>query len=137
MESTSTKEMKDSGDTSASTNESELTSSAITDEWPVIADTAFYGVAGDLANALAPGTEADRAALLCHILGEFSAVIGRGSFIKIDGHHMPLSFWPVLVGDTSKSRKGTADNITRHIYQEADFTWNRGKHTAACPAPKD
>ena len=71
--------------------------------WPTLDPTALSGVAGDIVNALLPFTEADKVTLLVHILSEFSCIVGRVPHIRLDGDYSPLLFWPVVVGDTSKS----------------------------------
>jgi hypothetical protein len=76
------------------------------DAWPHLDGEALYGLAGDIVKVLGPHTEADPLALHAHFLAEFSCVIGRSPSVTLDGTPNPLLFWPVLVGDTSKSRKG-------------------------------
>jgi len=87
----------------------------------------FSGLPGDIVNTISPYTEADRVALLVHLLAEFSCTIGRGSGIEVDGGWSPLSFWPVCVGASSKSRKGTASNRIQALFQYAFQTWTRGE----------
>lgn len=103
-----------------------------TREWPVLPEEALYGLAGDVVRGILPYTEADSVALLVHFLAEFSAIIGRREskpWIEIDGCKVPLLFWAVIVGETSKSRKGTAAKRVQQLFQAADSTWTRGKHS--------
>ena len=45
--------------------------------WPTLKDAALHGTAGKIVGAVAPFTEADPAAILLHLLGEFGACVGR------------------------------------------------------------
>ena len=72
-------------------------------DWPALDPMALTGVAGDIVNAIGPYTEADKVTLLIHLLSEFSCMVGRVPHIRLDGDYSPLLFWPVAVGDTSKS----------------------------------
>ena len=99
--------------------------------WPTIDQKAFSGVAGDIVNAIAPYTEADKVTLLVHLLSEFSCIIGRVPHIRLDGDYSPLLFWPVVVGDTSKSRKGAGSKRIKRVYKKVDPTWTRGKHSGS------
>lgn len=99
--------------------------------WPELDDAALHGLAGDIVNTIAPFTEADKVTLLVHILSEFSCMIGRGPHIKVDGDDCPLSFWPVVVGDTSKSRKGSGGKRIKRLFQSVDSEWTRGKHSGS------
>ena len=74
-----------------------------------------------------PHTEADRVALLGQVLSEFSCVIGPGSQVVLDGASNPLLFNMVLVGQTSKARKGTADKRIKRVFQLAIYGWTRGE----------
>ena len=100
-------------------------------KWPELEAPALHGIAGDIVKTLAPYTEADKVTLLVHILSEFSCMIGRLPFIKLDGDDTYLMFWPVVVGDTSKSRKGSGSKRIKRIFQQVDPIWTRGKHSGS------
>ena len=99
--------------------------------WPQLDEQALHGLAGDIVHAMAPFTEADKVTLLVHILSEFSCMIGRGPHIRLDGDCVPLLFWPTVVGDTSKSRKGSGAKRIKRLFQAVDPTWTRGKHSGS------
>lgn len=86
--------------------------------WPCLDKEALYGLAGDVVRAIGPHTEADPVALLVHFLAEFSCIVGRSPSVTLDGTPNPLLHWPVLVGDTSKSRKGSASKRIGRLYKE-------------------
>lgn len=116
-------------------NSTDLNSSnsliSFTPKWPELEAPALHGIAGDIVKTLAPYTEADKVTLLVHILSEYSCMIGRNPFIKLDGDDTYLMFWPVVVGDTSKSRKGSGSKRIKRIFQQVDPVWTRGKHSGS------
>ncbi len=97
------------------------------DPWPVLNVKALHGLAGEVVRLLKPHTEADPVALLASFLAEVGTMLGRGSHLILDGSYHPLLFWPVLVGRSSKSRKGSAGNRIRTICAMADPNWTRGE----------
>jgi hypothetical protein len=97
------------------------------DSWPVLEQDALYGLAGDVVRLYEPHTEADPVALLASCLAEVGAMVGRAPHLILDGGYHPLLFWPVLVGKSSKSRKGTADKRIDALCQLVDDHWTRGE----------
>ena len=81
--------------------------------WPQVDRQAFHGLAGEVVHAMEPYTEADPIALLGHLLAEFSCIVGPTPYIQLDGSPCRLAFWPVMVGETSKGRKGSATQRIR------------------------
>ena len=97
------------------------------DPWPVLDDAALHGLCGDVVKILEPHTEADRVALLVSFLSEFGTMMNRAPHLVLDGTIHPLLFWPVLVGQSSKSRKGTAGKRIQTLLSLADVSWTRGE----------
>ena len=95
--------------------------------WPTLDNAACHGLAGEIVDLFAPHTEADPVALLASLLSEVGAGLGRGPHLVLDGTYHPLLFWPVLVGKTSKSRKGTAGKRIQALLERADPSWHRGE----------
>lgn len=95
--------------------------------WPSLDDAALHGLAGDVVRLIEPHTEADPVALLVSFLSEFGAMLNRGPHLILDGSYHPLLFWPVLVGQSSKSRKGTASRRIETVFTLADEGWTRGE----------
>ncbi|MEC4890630.1 MAG: hypothetical protein RI101_11265 [Nitrospira sp.] len=95
--------------------------------WPSLDDAALHGLAGDVVRLIEPHTEADPVALLVSFLSEFGAMLNRGPNLILDGSYHPLLFWPVLVGQSSKSRKGTASRRIETVFTLADEGWTRGE----------
>ena len=78
-------------------------------KWPgPLDDAAFYGVVGEIVRRIEPQTEADTAALLICFLVAFGNAIGRTVYFVADGARHYANLFAVLVGETSKGRKGTA-----------------------------
>ena len=56
--------------------------------WPVLADEAYHGLAGEAVRAIGPNTESDPADLLATILAKGGNAIGRGAhFVIEDDEH--------------------------------------------------
>lgn len=92
--------------------------------WPEdLSERAFYGLAGNVVNSISPYSEADNAALLVNFLIAFGNVIGSSSHFKVgsDTHH--LNLFGVLVGESSKSRKGMSWSWIRELYRVIDEQW--------------
>ncbi len=69
---------------------------------------ALYGLAGEIVKKLKPETEAHPAALLAEILMSFGNIIGRTAYFQVEDTRHYGNIFAVKVGDTAKSRKGTA-----------------------------
>ncbi len=93
--------------------------------WPALDDSARHGVAGEVVNAIAPETEADPAALLVSLLVAAGSCIGAGPHVLADGARHPARLFAVLVGQSSKARKGTSWSQVRQVMEAADEQWLR------------
>jgi hypothetical protein len=92
--------------------------------WPgPLEPAAFHGIAGDFVRLVAPHTEADPAALLVQLLVQFGNVIGRGPHFKIGPDRHGTNLFALIVGATSKGRKGTSESNVRHVLSQIDPTW--------------
>jgi hypothetical protein len=93
-------------------------------QWPTqLQPEAFHGVAGELVETIDPHTEADPAALLVQFLIAFGNVIGRSPYFTAGAdHHYPNQF-AVLVGPSSKGRKGSSWSAIQHVVGMADSEW--------------
>lgn len=98
------------------------------ESWPVLDEAARHGLAGEVVSLLEPHTETDPVALLASFLSEAGTLLNRRPHLILDGTYHPLLFWAVLVGRSSKSRKGTADRRVRSLWEMADQTWRRGEY---------
>jgi len=99
--------------------------------WPKLDHAALYGLPGEIVRAIAPHTEADPVGLLAHLLAKASCYMGRGPYVELDGSPNPLLFWPVVVGDTGKSRKGSASKRIDRMFKDAFPEWTGGAFRGA------
>jgi hypothetical protein len=89
--------------------------------WPQPpADDAFHGLPGAIVEKIAPHTEADPVAILAQLLVCCGALIGRGAYFQVEAtRHHPNEF-ALLVGDSSRARKGSSFDHVARLLSEAD-----------------
>jgi len=75
---------------------------------PQLSDQALYGLAGEIVRTLEPHTEADNAALLVQLLAGFGCLIGKKPYFRAEADHHYTKLFAVIVGASSKGRKGTS-----------------------------
>lgn len=94
--------------------------------WPERPDAAaFHGLGGEIVKRIEPHTEADPMALLLQLLVAFGNNVGRGAYLRIEGDdHVPVLF-AVMVGLTSKGRKGTSWGRVRELMKLASPDWTK------------
>ncbi|MGH3088810.1 MAG: hypothetical protein ACRDSJ_16005, partial [Rubrobacteraceae bacterium] len=92
-------------------------------EWPELSEKALHGLAGEIVRAVEPRTEADTAAILANTLAAFGNAIGRGAYLRVGPARHYLNLFVSLVGDTSKSRKGSSWNPTENLFHAACPEW--------------
>jgi hypothetical protein len=92
--------------------------------WPLMDRAAYYGLTGDFVRALEPHTEADPAGLVIQFLTMSGNMIGNSPYylVESDKHHAVL--FTVLVGASSKGRKGTGAGRVREAAKVADMNWS-------------
>jgi hypothetical protein len=92
--------------------------------WPgPPAEEAFHGLVGRVIGCLEPSTEADPAALLVQALVSFGNIIGRSAHFTVEGDCHYGNQFCVLVGRTSKGRKGTSWSRIRQLFEAVDRDW--------------
>jgi hypothetical protein len=98
--------------------------------WPEMDSAAYYGLAGDFVRATEPHTEADSAGLLVQFLVTFGNIIGPEPYclVESDRHHANL--FALLVGNSSRGRKGTSGGRVRLMAQAADEVWSNERNAA-------
>ena len=93
-------------------------------DWPKpMAEAAYHGLTGQVVRTIEPHTEADPAALLINFLEYFGNAVGRGphGIVEADRHGTNLN--AVLVGTTSKARKGSSRGHIHELFRRVDPTW--------------
>ena len=92
--------------------------------WPAPLDSdAFHGVAGEFVRLTEPHTEADPAALLLQFLVAAGNLVGRNSHFCAEADLHYTNLFTVIVGLTSKGRKGTSLGHIKRIMSEVDAYW--------------
>ena len=83
----------------------------------------FTASRGLVVRALAPHTEAHPAAILLQLLAAFGNAVGPAPHCMVDATRHGLNLFVVLVGESSKARKGTSWNQIRRLFAEVDHPW--------------
>ena len=92
--------------------------------WPdPLDEAAFHGVIGDWVRSVSPNTEADPAALLFQGLVTFGNIFGRNPHFMVEATEHHCNEFLLLVGNTSKGRKGTSWDHARIIAKATDTYW--------------
>ena len=92
-------------------------------EWPQTTPEMFHGLAGDIVRLIAPHTEADPVALLVQLLAAFGSALGRTAYFTAEADQHFGNLFIVLVGISSKGRKGTSWGHIRRLMQLAAPHW--------------
>lgn len=104
-------------------NETSTLALASTAPWPVMPIAAFYGPLGEAARAIEPLSEADPAAVLVQLIVAFGSAVGRGPRIVLGSLRQFANLFAVVVGKSSKSRKGTSWENAAEVLSPADESW--------------
>jgi hypothetical protein len=83
----------------------------------------FYGPLGEIAEEIAPHTEADPMAILIQLLTAFGNVIGASPHFWIGANRHYTNLFSCLVGRTSKGRKGMSLGYVREGFNLVDPDW--------------
>ena len=105
-----------------------------TPQWPAnfhLRKQALYGLAGQVVRTLAPHTEAHPAAILLQFLAAFGNAAGPGLHCLVGPTRHRLNLFVVLVGESSKARKGTSWSQIEHLFAEVDQPWVNTRITTA------
>jgi hypothetical protein len=86
-------------------------------------EAAFYGLAGEIVRVIEPASEADPVALLAQTLVAFGNVIGRSAYFTVEADRHHGNEFLVLVGRTSKARKGTSWGRVNRLFVEVEEQW--------------
>ena len=94
------------------------------DDWPeALPAEALYGIAGEIVEAIDPHSEADPAAILTNVLVKAGNSLGAGPHAMAEGARHGTKINAVIVGVTSKARKGSADSRTAELFERVDPKW--------------
>jgi hypothetical protein len=105
---------------------SSVSSLSSTANWPApLSTAALHGLAGEIARAIEPHSEADPAVLLVNTLVAFGSACGRGPGFDIGGTFHATNIFALTVGPTSAARKGTGWDAIKAVFATADVEWTR------------
>jgi hypothetical protein len=91
--------------------------------WPTLDPAAYHGLAGAFVRALAPYTEADGVGMLLTFLAAVGNALGPGPHVPVGTERHAFRVWPLLVGHTSKGRKGSSLAPVLEVMRLADPVW--------------
>ncbi len=101
------------------------------DSWPgSLGAAAYHGVVGEFVQLLLPHTEADPVAVHTQLLTGFGNLIGRGVHFRAEADQHHANLFVVLVGVSSKGRKGTAWGQASLPLRELDEEWAKNRQQA-------
>src|ERR1700760_1196415 len=98
---------------------------------PRLAAAALHGIAGRVVRTIAPHSEADPAAILLQFLAAFGNVVGPDPHCSVESTRHGLNLFVVLVGESSKARKGTSWRQISRLFSEVDDLWLTHRVTTA------
>ena len=102
---------------------------------PNLHQAALHGLAGHALRTIAPHSEAHPASLLLQLLAVFGNIVGRGPHCLVEATRHTLNLYLVLVGDSSKARKGTSWTQIARLFAEVDHPWLSTRVTSARLTP--
>lgn len=99
--------------------------------WPVGPHpAAYHGPLGDMTRLIEPHTESDPLAVLVQALVSFGSLVGRGAYYQVEAtRHHPNEFC-ILVGDSSKARKGTSFDHVHAVMRQVAPGWAEHRHAS-------
>ncbi len=93
-------------------------------QWPEpLSKNALQGLPGEIVSAIGPHSEADPVALLAQTLGSFGNAIGRNAFFPVESDRHFANLLLVLVGESSKARKGISWAHIYNLFKQAAPDW--------------
>jgi hypothetical protein len=99
--------------------------------WPRLTAKALHGIAGSVVRTISPHTEADPAAILLQFLAAFGNLVGPAPHCMVESTRHGLNLFVVLVGESSKARKGTSWRQICRLFSEVDDLWGSSRVTTA------
>jgi hypothetical protein len=92
-------------------------------EPPRLPEKALFGITGEIIKKIEPHTETHPASLLVQMLVGFGNLVGRGPYLVTERDRQHTNLFAVIVGDSSRGRKGTSWGHVRHILNQVEQSW--------------
>jgi hypothetical protein len=96
-------------------------------KYPKLHEDALCGPAGDFVRIVEPESEADPAALLIQLLVAFGNCVGSGPLFQIEATKHHVNLFALIVGASSKARKGTALDHVKRVLDQVDAHWSENQ----------
>ena len=108
--------------------------------WPALSPIALPGLAGEFVALATRGSEADPAAVLATFLVRFGVEVygfesGKGPYVKVGETRHPPRLYAVIVGASSRARKGTSAKPVERAFETIPAKWQNGPPIAPCTGP--
>ena len=92
--------------------------------WPEpLGEAAYHGLLGEIVRRVEPHSEADPAAVLVQTLVAFGSAVGPGPHFMAEATPHSTNMFAVVVGQSSRARKGTSWGHVRRFLSDADPIW--------------
>lgn len=93
-------------------------------DWPEpLGEPAYHGLAGEIVRTIQPHTESHPVAILVQLLTAFGNCIGIKPHYRVESTKHRANLFIVLVGNTSKARKGTSWGRVEQLFRLVDNRW--------------
>lgn len=92
-------------------------------EPPCLENLSVFGLAGQIVAMIEPHTETHPASLLVQLLVGFGNMVGRGPYFLTERDKQHTNIFCVIVGDSSRGRKGTSWGHVKHILSKVELSW--------------
>ena len=95
--------------------------------WPTLADEGWHGPFGEYALLAVAYTEADPVGILVSCLAAFGVLVGPSPHMNVGNVRHGINLGVVLVGESAKSRKGSAFAAANRVLREADPDFRKAR----------
>ncbi len=98
---------------------------ALAFSFPTFNPAKFYGIAGEVALLASEESEADPMAVYVSFLAAMAAMLGRHKYIQVGESRHYARLFTVLVGASSRARKGTSFKPVIKVIRKAEDTYKQ------------
>ena len=90
---------------------------------PELAHEVLYGLPGEIVETILPHSEAHMVALLINVVVGFGNALGRSVYLRVGADYHYLNLFALLVGRSSKARKGASWGFVRDLLHAIAPDW--------------